>query len=74
MPPGRSVLLLEAGKESKDNPLVPQPLLAPMLRVSEIDWKYESTPQRHLGGRKVYEAAGQVLGGGSVINYGTLLP
>ena len=68
--PQRSVLLIEAGKDSKDNPLVPQPLVAPMLRGSELDWKYESTPQKHLGGRRVYEAAGKALGGGSVINYG----
>lgn len=68
--PHRSVLLIEAGKVAKDNPLVPQPLVAPLLRGGELDWKYESTPQEHLGGRRVFEAAGKALGGGSVINYG----
>ena len=42
-----------------------------MLRGGELDWKYESTPQEHLDGRRIYEAAGKALGGGSVINYGT---
>ncbi|KAK4694499.1 hypothetical protein P7C71_g3105, partial [Lecanoromycetidae sp. Uapishka_2] len=68
--PHRSVLLIEAGKTPNDNPLVPQPLVAPMLRGGELDWKYESTPQEHLDGRRIYEAAGKALGGGSVINYG----
>ena len=65
--PGRSVSLIEEGKESKDHPLVPQSLVAPRLRGSELDWKSKSTRQKHLGGRKAYEAAGKALGGGSVI-------
>lgn len=69
--PDRSVLVIEAGKSPNDNSLVPQPLVAPMLRGGELDWKYESTPQEHLDGRQIYEAAGKALGGGSVINYGT---
>ena len=68
--PRRPVLLINAGEESKDKPLVPQPLVALMLRGSELDWEYESTPQKHLGGRKVYEAAVKALGGGSVFDYG----
>ncbi|KAL9125523.1 MAG: hypothetical protein Q9217_005280 [Psora testacea] len=68
--PGRSVLLVEAGPNPSYHPLVPQPLVAPMLRGSELDWKYESTLQPHLGNRAIYEAAGKALGGGSVINYG----
>ena len=68
--PHRSVLLVEAGPNSNYHPLVPQPLVAPMLRGSELDWKYESIPQPHLANRPIYEAAGKALGGGSVINYG----
>ena len=71
--PERSVLLIEAGQgpdKYKDNPLVPQPLVAPMMRGGELDWKYTSTPQERLGGRQIYEAAGKAVGGGSVINYG----
>ena len=71
--PHRSILLVEAGPNSSYHPLVPQPLVAPMLRGSELDWKYESTPQPHLANRAIYEAAGKALGGGSVINYGRRL-
>ena len=71
--PDRSVLLVEAGPNPSYHPLVPQPLVAPMLRGSELDWKYESIPQVHLAKRPIYEAAGRALGGGSVINYGKAL-
>ena len=71
--PDRSVLLVEAGPNPSYHPLVPQPLVAPMLRGSELDWKYESIPQVHLAKRPIYEAAGKALGGGSVINYGIIL-
>ena len=32
------------------------------------DWKYESEPEPHLNGRRVYHARGKVLGGSSSIN------
>jgi choline dehydrogenase len=32
------------------------------------DWKYESEPEPHMGGRKIYHARGKVLGGSSSIN------
>ena len=32
------------------------------------DWKYESEPEPHMGGRRVYHARGKVLGGSSSIN------
>jgi choline dehydrogenase len=32
------------------------------------DWRYESEPEPHLGGRRVYHARGKVLGGSSSIN------
>ena len=32
------------------------------------DWKYESEPEPHMNGRKVYHARGKVLGGSSSIN------
>ena len=71
--PNRSVLLIEAGPDPSDNPLVPSPLTAPKLRGGELDWKYETIPQKQLGGRAVDEAAGRALGGGSVINFGAPL-
>jgi choline dehydrogenase len=32
------------------------------------DWKYESEPEPHMDGRKIYHARGKVLGGSSSIN------
>ena len=32
------------------------------------DWQYESNPEPHMNGRKVYHARGKVLGGSSSIN------
>ena len=32
------------------------------------DWKYESEPEPHMDGRRVYHARGKVLGGSSSIN------
>ena len=32
------------------------------------DWKYESEPEPHMHGRRVYHARGKVLGGSSSIN------
>ena len=32
------------------------------------DWKYESEPEPHMGGRRVYHARGKVLGGSSSVN------
>jgi choline dehydrogenase len=32
------------------------------------DWKYESEPEAHMNGRRVYHARGKVLGGSSSIN------
>ena len=72
--PDRTVLLVEAGPDACGNALVPSPLAAPKLLGGELDWKYETVPQRQLGGRCVAEAAGRALGGGSVVNSGALAP
>ena len=32
------------------------------------DWRYESEPEPHMGGRRVYHARGKVLGGSSSVN------
>jgi choline dehydrogenase len=32
------------------------------------DWKYESEPEPHMGGRRIYHARGKLLGGSSSIN------
>jgi choline dehydrogenase len=68
--PGTSVLVLEAGRS--DYPWdvfihMPAALAFP-IGSRFYDWKYESEPEPHMNGRRVYHARGKVLGGSSSIN------
>jgi choline dehydrogenase len=68
--PGTSVLVLEAGRS--DYPWdvfihMPAALAFP-IGSRFYDWKYESEPEPHMGGRRIYHARGKVLGGSSSIN------
>jgi choline dehydrogenase len=61
---GESVLVLEAG--TSDVPAnVDIPYKWPTLLGSDVDWKYESVPQRHLGDRKIKHSSGRLIGGSS---------
>ncbi|WP_377645628.1 choline dehydrogenase [Oryzobacter terrae] len=68
--PGTSVLVLEAGRSDlKLDPFIHMPAALPFPIGSRFyDWKYESEPEPHLNGRRVYHARGKVLGGSSSIN------
>ncbi len=68
--PGTSVLVLEAGRsDSKLDPFIHMPAALPYPIGNRLyDWKYESEPEPHMGGRRVYHARGKVLGGSSSIN------
>lgn len=72
------VLLIEAGENNLNNPLVYTPAIFP--RNMRLDSKtatfYESRPSEHLAGRSAIVPAAHVLGGGSSINFmvGTYLP
>lgn len=68
--PSTSVLLLEAGRP--DYPWdvfihMPAALAFP-IGSRFYDWKYESEPEPHMNGRRIYHARGKVLGGSSSIN------
>ncbi|MFE1927917.1 choline dehydrogenase [Streptomyces asoensis] len=68
--PANRVLVLEAGRP--DYPWdvfihMPAALTYP-IGSRFYDWKYESEPEPHMGGRRVYHARGKVLGGSSSIN------
>src|SRR5215203_836257 len=68
--PSTSVLVLEAGRS--DYPWdvfihMPAALAFP-IGSRFYDWKYESEPEPHMGGRRVFHARGKVLGGSSSIN------
>jgi choline dehydrogenase len=64
------VLVLEAGRPDSWWDLyihMPAALSFP-IGNRFYDWKYESEPESHLNGRRVYHARGKVLGGSSSIN------
>ncbi len=64
----KTVCLLEAGGADKD-PLINAPLgFAFFPPWSPVDWKFDTTPQKHLNDRICYQPRGRVLGGSSSIN------
>jgi choline dehydrogenase len=68
--PGNRVLVLEAGRpDYKWDVFIHMPAALTFPIGSRFyDWKYESEPEPHMNGRKVYHARGKVLGGSSSIN------
>src|SRR3954469_617706 len=68
--PSTTVLVLEAGRnDNRLDPFIHMPAALPYPIGNRLyDWKYESEPEPHMGGRKVYHARGKVLGGSSSIN------
>ena len=68
--PANEVLVLEAGRTDwKWDVFIHMPAaLAHPIGNRFYDWKYESEPEPHMGGRRVYHARGKVLGGSSSIN------
>ncbi len=68
--PSTRVLVLEAGRPDWRFDLfihMPAALAFP-IGSRFYDWRYESEPEPHMGGRRVYHARGKVLGGSSSIN------
>src|SRR5579875_2725607 len=68
--PDRRVLVLEAGRpDYAADPLIHMPAaLSFPIGNRFYDWRYESEPEPHLHGRRIYHARGKVLGGSSSIN------
>ncbi|MGL4300939.1 MAG: choline dehydrogenase [Candidatus Neomicrothrix subdominans] len=68
--PATKVLVLEAGRpDSKWDVFIHMPAAFSFPIGSRFyDWRYETEPEPHLGGRRVYHARGKVLGGSSSIN------
>jgi choline dehydrogenase len=64
------VLVLEAGRRDAKWDIfihMPAALTIP-IGNRFYDWKYESDPEPHMGGRKIFHARGKLLGGSSSIN------
>ncbi len=68
--PATSVLVLEAGRPDYLWDVFIHMPAALMFPIGNrfYDWRYESEPEPHMGGRRVYHARGKVLGGSSSIN------
>jgi choline dehydrogenase len=64
------VLVIEAGRmDSKWDVFIHMPAaLTIPIGNRFYDWKYESEPEPHMNGRKIYHARGKLLGGSSSIN------
>jgi choline dehydrogenase len=68
--PSTRVLVLEAGRpDYRFDVFVHMPAaLAFPIGSRWYDWRYESEPEPHMQGRRIYHARGKVLGGSSSIN------
>ncbi|OQO09303.1 hypothetical protein B0A48_04701 [Cryoendolithus antarcticus] len=64
-----SVLVLEAGPSSLDNPAINVPGRYGEGIGTDIDWKYETVPQAGLNNRTLQWPRGRVLGGTSALNF-----
>jgi choline dehydrogenase len=67
---GTTVLVLEAGRPDYWWDVfihMPAALSFP-IGNKHYDWMYESEPEPHMNGRRIYHARGKVLGGSSSIN------
>jgi choline dehydrogenase len=68
--PSVRVLVLEAGRpDYRFDAFIHMPAALTFPIGSRFyDWRYESEPEPHLNGRRIYHARGKVLGGSSSIN------
>jgi choline dehydrogenase len=68
--PATRVLVLEAGRpDYRWDVFIHMPAALTFPIGSRFyDWRYQSEPEPHLNGRRVYHARGKVLGGSSSIN------
>lgn len=66
--PACRVLLLEAGSPGR-HPFVTMPAgVAKAIASPRFNWHFETVPQAHMNGRRLYVPRGRVLGGSSGIN------
>ncbi|WP_425053061.1 GMC family oxidoreductase [Psychromarinibacter sp. S121] len=66
--PACKVLLLEAGPTDR-HPFLQMPAgVAKAIAHPRFNWHYETVPQHHMDGRRLYVPRGKVLGGSSGIN------
>ena len=65
---GASVLLLEYGGSDRSVFIQMPGALSIPMNTRKYNWRYQSEPEPHLGGRRFHVPRGKVLGGSSSIN------
>ena len=65
---GHSVVALEYGGSDRSVFIQMPSALAIPMNTSKYNWRYESEPEPHLGGRRLHTPRGKGLGGSSSIN------
>ena len=65
---GHSVVVLEYGGSDRSVFIQMPSALAIPMNTSKYNWRYESEPEPHLGGRRLHTPRGKGLGGSSSIN------
>ena len=66
--PSKRVALLEAGPKDR-SPLIHMPVgIALLANSKKVNWAFETEPQEHLKGRRLFWPRGKTLGGSSSIN------
>src|SRR6202167_5113305 len=63
-----SVLLLEFGGSDRSIYIQMPSALSSTMNMAKYDWRYQTEPEPHLGGRRLHTPRGKVLGGSSSIN------
>ena len=66
--PSINVLLIEAGGSDNRFIIKMPAAFAMAARKPDLDWHYLTEPEKQLGGRKILEHRGRVIGGSSSIN------
>ena len=66
--PSLSVLMIEAGPASRSLLLHIPAAARYAFNARRFNWNYETEPEPHLGGRRLSQPRGKVLGGSSSIN------
>ncbi|KAF2437502.1 GMC oxidoreductase [Karstenula rhodostoma CBS 690.94] len=68
--PELAITLIEAGPDVTGKPHISNPAEAALLYFSDLDYKFFTAPQKHLGGVPKYNCAMKGLSGGTIINTG----
>lgn len=66
--PSATVVLVEAGPDEHNNPLITEPMGISQLYNSVYNYKYKTAPQKHCDNREIFYASGRVLSGSTSVS------